>query len=97
MAIDAYPEEWAKVIPCSNAAPHILLLRLFEPYDDAVYKAVTEMTPFHKLSYKFDEAQIQIPGTYYQKLFGGPETDCPNAGTLEGGAADDIEESGKEL
>ncbi len=70
MAIDAYPEEWARVIPFSNAAPHILLLRLFEPYDDAVWEAVREMTPFHKLRYKFDAAKTQIPGTYYQKLFG---------------------------
>ena len=70
MAIDAYPEEWGRVIPFSNAAPHILLLRLFEPYDDAVWGAVREMTPFHKLSYKFDEALTQIPGTYYQELFG---------------------------
>lgn len=70
MAIDAYPEEWGRVIPFSNAAPHILLLRLFEPYDDAVWEAVREMTPFHKLSYKFDEAKTQIPGTYYQELFG---------------------------
>ena len=69
MAIDAYPELWEKVIPFSNAAPHILLLRLFEPYDDAVWEAVREMTPFHKLSYKFDEVKTQLPGTYYQKLF----------------------------
>ena len=70
MAIDAYPEEWGRVIPFSNAAPHILLLRLFEPYDEAVWEAVSEMTPFHKLSYKFDEAKTEIPGTYYQKLLG---------------------------
>lgn len=70
LAIEAYPKEWDKVVPCSNAAPHILLLRLFEPYDDTIWKAVREMTPFHKLSYKFDEAKTQIPGTYYQKVFG---------------------------
>ena len=81
MAIDAYPEEWARVIPFSNAAPHILLLRLFEPYDDAVWGAVREMTPFHKLSYKFDEAKTQIPGTYYQELFGDEAGRTANSGT----------------
>lgn len=89
MAIDAYPEEWARVIPFSNAAPHILLLRLFEPYDDAVWEAVREMTPFHKLSYKFDEAKTQIPGTYYQELFGDEAGRTANsgAGSSEAGGA----------
>ena len=68
LAIEAYPEEWRKVIPCSNAAPHILLLRLFEPYDGQVWDAVKGMTPFHKLSYKFEDEKTRIPGTYYRKL-----------------------------
>ena len=68
MAIEAYPEEWKKVIPCSNAAPHIILLRLFEPCDEQVWDAVKGMTPFHKLSYKFDDEKARIPGTYYKKL-----------------------------
>jgi hypothetical protein len=90
MAIDAYPELWEKVIPFSNAAPHILLLRLFEPYDDAVWEAVREMTPFHKLSYKFDEAKTQIPGTYYQELFGDEAGRTANsgAGSSEAGGAE---------
>ena len=92
MAIDAYPEEWGRVIPFSNAAPHILLLRLFEPYDDAVWGAVREMTPFHKLSYKFDEAKTQIPGTYYQELFGDEAGRTANsgAGSSEAGGADSL-------
>jgi hypothetical protein len=73
LAIEAYPEEWSKVVPCSNAAPHILLLRLFEPYREEVWEAVKEMTPFHKLSYKFDDEKARIPGTYYRKLMDGQE------------------------
>ena len=73
LAIEAYPEEWKKVIPCSNAAPHILLLRLFEPCDARVWDAVRGMTPFHKLSYKFDDEKARIPGTYYRKLMDGQE------------------------
>jgi hypothetical protein len=61
------------VIPCSNAAPHILLLRLFEPYDGTVMDAVKEMTPFHKLTYKFEPEKTQIPGTYYQALLEGQQ------------------------
>ena len=73
LAIETYPEEWNKVIPCSNAAPHILLLRLFEPYDGTVMDAVKEMTPFHKLTYKFEPEKTQIPGTYYQALLEGQQ------------------------
>ena len=73
LAIEAYPDEWNEVIPFSNAAPHILLLRLFEPYNDRIWKAVREMTPFHKLTYKFDEEKTQIPGTYYKVLLEGGE------------------------
>lgn len=68
LAIETYPEEWNKVIPCSNSAPHILLLRLFEPYNEQVWSAAKSMTPFHKLTYKFDAEKAQIPGTYYKVL-----------------------------
>lgn len=70
LAIETYPEEWSKVIPCSNSVPHILLLRLFEEYEDEVFKAVTEMTCFHKMSYKFSEEKVSKMGTFYSKLFG---------------------------
>ncbi len=70
MAIEAYPEEWKKVVPFSNSVPHILLLRLFEPYEEDMYRAVTQMTPIHKMSYKFREEQTEKNGTFYEKLFG---------------------------
>lgn len=69
LAIDAYPEEWKQVMPFSNELPHILLLRLFEEYKGEVWEAVQDMTPIHKLTYKFTPEQAQIPDTYYQKLF----------------------------
>ena len=73
LAIEAYPEEWNKVVPCSNSAPHILLLRMFEPYNGEIWEAVKGMTPFHKLSYKFDAEKAQIPGTYYKAVLGEKE------------------------
>lgn len=69
LAIETYPEEWNKVIPFSSATPHILLLRLFEQYDDCVWNAVKNMTPFHKLTYKFEEEQINITKTYFDVIF----------------------------
>lgn len=68
LAIEAYPEEWMKVIPVSSSIPHILLLRFNEEYDERVWNAAKEMTPFHKLSWKFNEEQIgemEQPGTFY--------------------------------
>ena len=69
LAIEAYPEEWSKVVPFANSTPHILLLRLFETYDEQVWDAVKHMTPFHKLSYKFTQQQAELSGTYYDVLF----------------------------
>ena len=73
LAIEAYPEEWSKVVPFSNSTPHILLLRLFEPYDQTLWNAVKEMTPFHKLTYKFDPQQAQLADTYYNVILGSKE------------------------
>ena len=71
--IEAYPDEWNKVVPFSNATPHILLLRLFEEYDETIANAVKEMTSFHKLTYKFEESDTTIKNTFYQVLFGEQE------------------------
>lgn len=68
MAIEAYPEEWKKVIPVSNSMPFVLLLRLFDKYDENIWNTVKEMTCFHKLTHKFTEEQKNqqnVNGTYY--------------------------------
>ncbi len=69
IAIETYPEEWAKVVPFSNAVPHILLLRLFQPYNEKIWKAVSKMTSVHKLSYKYNEEDAKKSGTYFSYLF----------------------------
>ncbi len=71
LAIETYPHEWEKVIPFSSSVPHILLLRMFEAFDETTWNAVQEMTPFHKLSYKFTREDAQKPGTYYRMLVDG--------------------------
>lgn len=70
IVLDRYPEEWKKVIPRDNAAPHILLLRLFERYDEKMWEAIKGQTSFHKLTYKFEKGQEKKSGTYYDVLFG---------------------------
>lgn len=68
LATEAYPEEWNSVVPFSNSVPHILLLRLFEKADPEIWKALQDMTPFHKLTYKFVEEETQKNGTYFRML-----------------------------
>ena len=65
--------EWKKIIPRDNAAPHMLLLRLFDKYDENTWNAIKEQTPFHKLTYKFEESDTTIKNTFYQVLFGEQE------------------------
>ena len=70
IVIDHYPEDWKKVVPFSNSVPHILLLRLFESYDEMTWNAIKQMTPIHKLSYKNSKSDRNKKGTYYDFLFG---------------------------
>ena len=69
ITLDKYEDEWKKIPPRDNATPHILLLRLFEQYDENVWKMIKEQTPFHKLSYKFSAKDVEIRNTYYNSIF----------------------------
>lgn len=68
IVLDFYKEEWDAVIPRDNAAPHILLLRLFKPYDQRMWEEIKQQTPFHKLTYKFVDEDMTIDNTFYQKI-----------------------------
>ena len=70
MSIEAYPQVWDKVVPFSNSTPHILLLRMFEPFDPQVWEGIRTQTGFHKLSYKFTPEQEQRNNTYYTEVLG---------------------------
>ncbi len=73
LAIEAYPDEWDKVIPFNNSTPHILLLRLFDEYNKELWEEVTRISPFHKLTYKFeniyqDSNDLYKENTYYKNI-----------------------------
>lgn len=68
MSIEQYNDEWNKVVPFANSTPHILLLRLFEPYDEAMWEAIKSQTAIHKLTYKFDKNQTKLKDTYYSRI-----------------------------
>ena len=68
LSLAAYPEEHKKIVPFSNATPHILLLRLFDEFDPDIYQAICTQTAIHKLSYKSTAEQKNAPDTYYQYI-----------------------------
>lgn len=67
IVIDRYPGEWNKVIPVSNSTPHIILLKMFEEFDEGIWNAVSQTMPFHKLSYKIT-GDKDCSGTYYEYI-----------------------------
>ena len=68
IVIEKYPTEWSKVVPFPNSVPHILLLRLFEPYNEEIWTAIKKQTPFHKLTYKYNPSQEYSAETYFNVL-----------------------------
>ena len=40
----------------------------FDEYNDEIWNAVVQMTPFHKLTYKFDDSETRKTNTYYQRI-----------------------------
>ena len=71
IVLENYEEDWKKVIPRDNAIPHILLLRLFDKYDEKTWKAIQSQTQFHKLTYKFVDNKVCPYITYYSAIFNG--------------------------
>lgn len=71
LAIEAYPEEWNKVIPVSNSTSLILMLRLFDQYEEKIWESIKEQTPFHKLSYKIEDDKMKMKNTYYSEIIRG--------------------------
>lgn len=68
ICLEHYPDVWKAIVPRDNATPHILLLRLFDQYNEDMWSAIKAQTPFHKLSYKFSRDDMNTKGTYYSAL-----------------------------
>lgn len=65
---DYYKEDWKKITPFPNSLPHVLLLRMFEPYDEDLWQNLKAICPFHKLSYKRTHEEFDREGTYYKQI-----------------------------
>lgn len=69
IVLEKYPEDWKAIIPVCNSHPHILLLNLFEPFDIKRWSYMKQLTPFHKLTYKFSQEEANKKNTYYNAIF----------------------------
>lgn len=69
MSINAYKKDFNDtVIAYPNSIPHILLLMLFDEFNQEKWDAVTSVCPFHKLAYKRSAEEMAKPNTYYQYI-----------------------------
>ncbi|CAD0147620.1 Capsular polysaccharide synthesis protein [Streptococcus thermophilus] len=68
IATEHYPNEWGRVIPTSSSAPHSLLLRLFDDYNEYLWDGISKQSSIHKLTYKFTTVDTQRLGTFYRKI-----------------------------
>lgn len=70
LAIETYPEEWKRVSPYCNSTPHILLLRMFEQYQEEIWNDIRTQIAFHKLSYKLENAAARTEDSYCDRILG---------------------------
>lgn len=63
---DYYIDDWQHIFPYPNSLPHVLLLRMFEPYNEDLWNNLKAICPFHKLSYKRTQEEFTREGTYYK-------------------------------
>lgn len=68
MVGERYTDEWKRIVQFPNSFPHILLLMLFDEFNQEKWDAVTNVCPFHKLAYKRSKEEMDKKGTYYKYI-----------------------------
>ena len=70
IAAKYYKEDWDKTIQFPNSLPHVLLLMLFNQFNQEKWIAITTACPFHKLTYKRSKEEMNRGGTFYAHIMG---------------------------
>lgn len=65
---DYYRDDWEKIVQFPNSLPHILQLMLFESFNQEKWNSVTNICPFHKLTYKCSKEKMRLSGTYFKHI-----------------------------
>ena len=68
MACDKMTEESSNIYRMDNALPHILLLHLFDEYDEDFWNDLKKQSSIHKLTYKIQDKNLKIDTSYYKNL-----------------------------
>lgn len=68
IALDYFKSDWDKIPKVPNDLPHILLLQLFNSYDEKTYNHIKQFVTFHKLSYKRDKKDMIKKHTFYDMI-----------------------------
>lgn len=68
ITLEYFKEEWNKIPKVPNDLSHILLLQLFNSFDEEVYNHVKQFITFHKLSYKRNEEDMTKKNTFYDVI-----------------------------
>lgn len=68
MVGERYTDDWNRIVQFPNSLPHILLLMMFDEFNQEKWDAVTNASPFHKLAYKRSKEEMEKKGTYYKHI-----------------------------
>lgn len=68
LVCERYKEQASHIPFYNNSTPHILLLHLFDLYDETYWEDLKKQTGVHKLSYRLDEDKLSHKGTYYDEI-----------------------------
>lgn len=71
MACEYHRDEAKAIPPRTNEAPHLLLLHLFDTYNETLWDDWQRQSGLHKLSYKLPEEKLRLDNTFYKKVLGG--------------------------
>lgn len=61
-------DNWERIPKYSNSDTHLLLLELFDKYDDYRFQEICRITPIHKLTYKFNKDKLDEKNTFYHYI-----------------------------
>lgn len=68
ITLEYFKKDWDKIPKVPNDLPHMLLLQLFNQYDEKIYNHMKQFVTFHKLSYKRDKKDMIKKHTFYDKI-----------------------------
>ncbi len=68
MVTDNLIDEWRKVPYLPHVNNHLLEMELLNKFDEKRYNMITNLTNFHKLTYKLNFEENNIKDTFYEKI-----------------------------